>query len=218
VIGGRSTSLLGVAAAVLGALALGAAAACADGDPASDVLLYQPAYLPLSLSTSPRAADLKRVLDEAHRAGQPIKLAVIAERKDLGREPQYFGRPQKYARFLAGELSAYNLVVRHGHFGRDPLLVVMPAGFGTHGFSPASAAGLRSIRVGGPGPDDLAEAAGRAVQSLAAANGHPIRAVFPRRAADHSHALLWALVIGALAAGCAAAAFITRRGGRGREP
>jgi hypothetical protein len=205
-----------VAAALLGTLTLGAAAACADGDPASDVLLYQPAYLPLSLSTSPRAADVKRVLDEAHRAGQPIKLAVIAERKDLGREPQYFGRPQEYAQFLAGELTAYNIVVPHGHFGRDPLLVVMPAGFGTHGFSPASAARLRSIPVGGAGPDDLAQSAGLAVQSLAAANGHPIRPVFPKRPAGHSRALLWA-VIGALAAGCAAGAFIARRRGRVRE-
>jgi hypothetical protein len=187
----------------------------ADGDPASDVLLYQPAYLPLSLSTGPLASDLKRVLDEAHHAGQPIKLAVIAERKDLGREPQYFGRPQKYAQFLAGELSAYNIVVPHGHFGRDPLLVVMPAGFGTHGFSPASAAALHSIAVHGDGPDDLARAAGLAVQSLAAANGHPIRAVFPKRPADHSHTLLWALV-GVIAAGAAAGAFFVRRR-RGRR-
>jgi hypothetical protein len=108
-------------------------------------------------------------------------------------------------------------VVPHGHFGRDPLLVVMPSGFGTHGFPPASAARLRSIRVGGAGPDALAQAAGLAVQSLAAANGHPIRPVFPKRATENSHALLWAL-IGALAGAFAAGALIVRRRGREREP
>jgi hypothetical protein len=216
-VGRRVACWLATAAGVTAAIgAIQAPAARGDGDPASDILLYRPAYLPLALSASPVSSKLQRALDEAHRAGQPLKLAVIADRKDLGLKPQYFGRPQKYAQFLAGELSAYNILVPHGHFGRDPLLVVMPGGFGTHGFSAASAAKLRSIAVPTHARSDaLGQAAGLAVQSLAAANGHPIPAVFSKPPVGRSRALLWVL-LGVFAAGCVLTALLVKRRIHGR--
>jgi len=136
------------------------AAAIADGDPGSDVLVYQPSFVPpdahvpigdqVSLSTMLR--------DAAHRNG-PIRVAIIAKRDDLGAVTALWRKPQAYAHFLGVELSL-------GYKGQ--LLVVMPNGFGLNwpGHPTAAAQGALSriaIRAGGAG---MVTAAVRAAQAL----------------------------------------------------
>jgi hypothetical protein len=107
------------------ALALGltlglSAEAHADADPASDVLVEQSVFLPLSAAVSPQvAARLRAVTRTAHASGRQIKVAVIASPTDLGGIPVLFGRPTDYARFLGAELQ---------FFYTERLLVVMPQG------------------------------------------------------------------------------------------
>ena len=60
----------------------------------------------------------------AKRAGFPIKVALIASPVDLGVIPDLFGKPQQYADFLDQEISFQ---------GKQPLLVVMAAGYGVAG-------------------------------------------------------------------------------------
>jgi hypothetical protein len=171
------------------------------------VLLYEPAYLPLVRPSPPVSTDLLRVLAESRKAGAPLKVAIIRERRDLGLEPKYYGRPQAYADFLAGELQAFGQLAHRPALGRDPLLVIMPSGFGVHGLP----TGARRALAGIPVPKDssadhLTEAAGLGVQALAARRGHPIARRFPRRAAGSDHTVLL-LVIGLAAAVCAALGF-----------
>jgi hypothetical protein len=150
------------------ALALIPTAARADGDPASDVLATQTAFLPQDAGI-PRAqqSQLPILLRDAASSGYQIRVAVIATRSDLGSVTELWRRPQTYAQFLGQELS---LVYR------GPLLVVMPGGFGfsspvSNGASERSV--LRAVRVP-PGPDTLAAGALAAVQHLAAAAGHDV--------------------------------------------
>jgi hypothetical protein len=183
------------------------APALADGDPASDVLLYEPAYLPLERPSPPVSSDLLRVLAESRRAGAPLKVAIIRERRDLGLDPKYYGRPQAYADFLAGELQAFGQLARRPALGRDPLLVIMPRGFGVHGLPPSARRALAGIAVPSDGSaDHLTEAAGLAVQALAAQRGHPIARRFPRAGAGSEHTVVIVAVIGLVAAICAALA------------
>src|SRR3954464_8290388 len=103
-------------AVLLAALAL-PAAALADGDPASDVLLLQDSYLPYSPEVPKPVTDaLNRTLKQVRAKGYPLKVAVIASKQDLGAVPQFFGRPQPYATFLESEIK-FNKA--------KPLLVVM---------------------------------------------------------------------------------------------
>jgi hypothetical protein len=175
------------------------APARADGDPASDVLLYEPAYLPLEQPAPDVSSDLLKVLGETRAAGAPLKVAIIRERRDLGLEGKFFGRPQAYADFLAGELQAFAQLAHRRQLGREPLLVVMPAGFGLHGLPSATKEALARVRV--PPVEDadrLTEAAGLGVQALAAQRGHPIEARFPRHAPG-GHAWIYALAGGLIA-------------------
>src|SRR4051812_43228004 len=108
--------------AVLLALTLPAAPARADGDPASDVLLLQDVFTPYQPEVpKPVVNGLSATLKKARAAGYPLKVAVIASKNDLGSVPQFFGRPQPYATFLEREI-AFNKP--------EPLLTVMPAGYG----------------------------------------------------------------------------------------
>jgi hypothetical protein len=144
--------------------------AFANGDPASDVLLTQPIYFPSIPVTKSVAEGLKKASSEAKQAGAPIDVALIAAPEDLGAVPDFFGRPQEYAKFLSGELKLFQK--------RNPLLIVMPAGFGTVGFKPGAERRLTGVKVSSDAdPDDLAKAAAVAVQELAAAQGHPIKEV-----------------------------------------
>jgi hypothetical protein len=139
----------------------------ADGDPASDVLLGENVFYPY---TPPVTAALQRSLNAqasaAHRAGFPIKVALIASPTDLGVIPSLFGKPQTYANFLDREISFE---------GPQPLLVVMAAGYGVQGTKPSVALAVKSLPMpAGKTSDDLAQAAITAIARLASASGHAI--------------------------------------------
>jgi GNAT superfamily N-acetyltransferase len=182
------------------------AAAGADGDPASDVLLTQNIFLPFSPAVSPTlAGTLTATVAHAHAAGYPIKVALIESTMDLGADPELFGPPERYARFLDLEIT-YN--------SAPPLLVVMPGGFGTASTVPASALSTialdRSARS-----DGLARAAIAAIVTLARRAGHPISAPNLPAAASVGGGTRWpaiaAAVALALAVGGGAAALRRRR-------
>ena len=147
------------------------APALADGDPASDVLIAQNVFYPFS---PPVAPAIQRTLNAetaaAKRARFPIKVALIASPTDLGAIPSLFGKPQQYADFLDQEISFFG--------AKQPLLVVMPDGYGVAGLTrSANAAVAGLVRPTGRAGDDLARGAIVAVSKLAAAAGHPVRAV-----------------------------------------
>jgi hypothetical protein len=120
-IGRRSTA---VALALVAAAAAGTArppAALADGDPASDVLVYQPVFFPYQPAPAGLRRELNGLVRSANAQGYRIRVAVIHSRRDLGSVPTLFGRPSVYARFLGSELSSE---------WRQRVLVVMPSGYG----------------------------------------------------------------------------------------
>jgi len=156
-----------------------AAGARADGDPASDVLLGEAAYYPY---TPPVSAAVTKSLDgelaAANRARFPLKVAIIASPIDLGVIPEMFGKPQTYADFLDQEISFQ---------GKQQLLVVMAAGYGVVGLSPAATAAAATLPKPTSGTSDgLAKAAIVAVARLARAAGHPIAALTPAAPASSS--------------------------------
>lgn len=164
---------ISVPAVAIGSVATGLlrpAAAQADADPASDVLLIQNVFFPYRPVVSPALQKtLSTETAAASRGHFPVKVALVASPIDLGAIPQLFGRPQRYADFLEQEIS---------FGGPQPLLVVMPAGYGLDGMGPAA----RALEPGlhkPAGAGGLAQAAITALPRLAAAAGHPI----PRAAA-----------------------------------
>jgi hypothetical protein len=123
-------------AALAACLALIPASARADGDPASDVLLFQDTYLPYQPKVPQNVADgLAATLKKARAKGYPLKVAVIATANDLGSIPDFFARPQEYADHLQGEIAFKK---------PEPLLIVMPSGYG-------------SANAGDKAPDTLAD-------------------------------------------------------------
>ena len=140
-----------------------ASPARADGDPGSDVLVYQNLFAGSEVGLSvQQQVELGALLKAAASRGFPIRVAIIGGTQDLGAVTELWREPRTYARFLGYELSlAY----------KQRLLVVMPNGFGFNwpGHSPASAyrvlAGI-SIGSGAAGLFDATEAA---VGKLAAA-------------------------------------------------
>jgi hypothetical protein len=155
--------------AALLALALLAAlpaAAPADGDPASDVLLAQDAYYPYAPKVArPLATALDDLLKRVRTAGYPMKVALIQTPADLGAYPNLFGDTQGYANLLAKEIS----------FNSQPhLLIVMPSGFGGSNLGPKVDEALSGLGVDQEAKSDgLVIAALAAVAKLASANGHP---------------------------------------------
>jgi hypothetical protein len=146
----------------------------ANGDPASDVLLQKDVFLPLGASVcSPLKDAVDSAAGNAYHAGWPIKVAVIASAYDLGTEPDFFGHPAGYAKFLGGELGAYSTHLKRRLIG-VPLLVVMPQGLALWNADPSLNAVLRTVQVA-PDADvaTLTRAALKAVPKLAAAAGHP---------------------------------------------
>jgi cytochrome oxidase Cu insertion factor (SCO1/SenC/PrrC family)/thiol-disulfide isomerase/thioredoxin len=153
------------------AAALMPATVLADGDPGSDVLVYQPLFVASDAGVSlPEQVKLGNLLRSSARSGVPIRVAIISHRNDLGAITGLWHRPQAYARFLGYELSlAY----------KGELLVVMPDGFGFNwpGHSTTAAAhvlGSIAIRPGGAG---LAAAAQAGTLRLAAAAGVDLKPV-----------------------------------------
>jgi cytochrome oxidase Cu insertion factor (SCO1/SenC/PrrC family) len=156
-----------IALAVLACCALGALspAARADGDPGSDVLVYQNLFVAADSNVSiAQQLELGDLLSSASRDGFTIRVAIVARPADLGAITQLWRKPASYASFLGIELSlAYS----------QRLLVVMPDGFGFswqgHSAGPAyQVLGKITVEPGGTG---LATSAEAAVRALAAASG-----------------------------------------------
>ena len=173
--------VLRFAPAVLLALALAAFVAptvLADVDPASDVLLLQNVFLPYKPKTCSQVKDTLTTLTKtAKGAGYPIKVAVIGSPADLGAAPQYFGQPQAYARFLDGELGTYGADVGRVYTGDQPVLTVMPAGFGYWPEKTPAANALKGLTVPrNARSNELARATIDAIPKLAAASGHSVAA------------------------------------------
>jgi hypothetical protein len=147
------------------------ASARAHGDPASDYLLTERAFLPLTTKVDhDEATRLNVLLREAEQKQFPIRVAVILSPSDLGTAFSLFGKPEKYARFLGLELSL-------GY--RDRLLVVMPTGYGyaVNGDpDPEASAVLRKLPAPGRSATEEVDAAIVAVQRLAAMEGHRLAA------------------------------------------
>jgi cytochrome oxidase Cu insertion factor (SCO1/SenC/PrrC family)/thiol-disulfide isomerase/thioredoxin len=155
---------------LLAVLAPCASIARADGDPGSDVLVYQRLFIASDAGVSVKQQlELGALLRAAGRAHFPVRVAIISSRYDLGAVTGLWHQPRAYARFLGIELSlAYK--------GR--LLVVMPNGFGFNwpGHSTTAAyAALNRISIGRGGVG-LANAAKEAVTSLAADGDVGLRA------------------------------------------
>ncbi len=148
-----------------GAVALSSTPARADGDPGSDVLVYQDLFVGSNAALSiPQQARFGSILKAAARSGFPIRVAIIAGPSDLGAVTSLWRKPDAYARFLGLELSlAY----------KQRLLVVMPNGFGfnwPHHSSAAAYKSLSGISIA-PGGGGLLAAAQTAVSRLASADG-----------------------------------------------
>lgn len=154
---------------VLGAglAALSVSHAAADADPASDVLLGSPAFFPYQPAVSSGLqSQLLRELSKLRKRGLNLKVAIIESPIDLGAIPNMFGHPRAYAAFLDREIS-FNQP--------QPLLVVMPAGFGiSHAGSPSALAGVKVQTAGRS--NGLTRTAITAVQRLAEAAGKPVSA------------------------------------------
>jgi hypothetical protein len=145
------------------------ARARADGDPASDVLPFQPYFLPPDAGASVAQQErLVAVVRAAGHAGVPVRVAVIASPADLGSITALWRQPHNYALFLGQELS---LVATK----RSLLVVVMPNGLGLYGPGRATAA-QRTVLASSPlgGSSGLAGRAIGAIERLAAAAGHPL--------------------------------------------
>jgi hypothetical protein len=163
----RSAAILLVAVLSAGALSAAALApaARADGDPASDVLVSQRAYVPADAGAGAAAlAQVQRVVAAAAAGGYPVRVAIIASPADLGSVTALWHRPEDYARFLGQELSLA---------APSRVLVVMPGGFGLYqaGRSSAAERAALATRVPGPAGAGLVAAASAAVERLAAAAG-----------------------------------------------
>src|ERR1700761_2107166 len=155
--------------AFLLSVALSPATALADGDPGSDVLVYQSLFVTSTAGVSvAKQVQLNGLLAQAKQKGVPIRVAIIAHPSDLGAVSELWGKPRPYARFLGYELSlAYH----------DRLLVVMPSGFGgswpKHSTRGAYRA-LASTHIPSGG-DGLATAAESAVVAVAHSAGVTLR-------------------------------------------
>lgn len=147
-----------------------APAAHADGDPASDYLYAASVFVPYDAQPNGTPANqLSELVSGADRAGYPVRVALIASAEDLGSDTPLWGKPQQYAVFLGTELS----LVYQGE-----LLVVMPDGVGVYRYHDGTAAQQRLLAgiALGAGAGALARGAQVAVERLAAAAGHPLKA------------------------------------------
>jgi hypothetical protein len=184
----------------------GAPAARADGDPASDFLLSQRIFLPYD--TKIPKADQQRLaatVDAAFRAGLRVRVAVIGSEYDLGAVTILWRQPQRYAKFLAKELSFVH---------KDRLVVVMPNGLGFYWVGHPSAAGQALVaRIAvPPGSGGLTQAGETAVRRLAAAKGVTLSpAAAPASHSNATDRIVIAAVVAALLVAGAAARLLLRR-------
>jgi cytochrome oxidase Cu insertion factor (SCO1/SenC/PrrC family) len=156
-------ALLAVLLALV-ALATLATTARADGDPGSDVLVYQNLFVAADANVSvQQQLELGNLLTAADKVGFPVRVAVVSQPNDLGAITALWQKPAAYASFLGTELSlAY----------AQRLLIVMPNGFGFNWQGHSASAAYRvlgGVRIG-PGGNGLATAAETAVRELARAS------------------------------------------------
>jgi hypothetical protein len=159
----------------------------ADGDPASDILLFADYSLPYSQPVSDAYRQrLEELTAKARRAHYPVKIAIISSALDLGSDDRFTGRPSDYVRFLSSELASPKSYTRDPSSKkaadiRVPVLVVMPEGVAlARRGKPLSTAGVGKIEAPkGEGADPLVETAVVAVQRLAARAGNPIEGLGP---------------------------------------
>jgi hypothetical protein len=157
---------------MLGTMLL-APVARADGDPASDVLAEQTAFIPAGRGIpAVDQARLEAVIRSAGGQGVPVRVALIAARGDLGAVTELWRQPAQYARFLGTELT---------DVFSGTLIVVMPNGYGVWIVGRrASVTALQragAALIGAPLPRSgpaTAAAAVLAVRRVAAAAGHPL--------------------------------------------
>jgi hypothetical protein len=186
----RATSIaagLALGVSLVALLALQVPAARADGDPASDILLFGDYSLPYSQPVSDAYKQrLGELTNAAGRARYPIKVAIIASALDLGSEDRFTGRPADYVRFLSTELASPKRYTRDPASRKAadvkvPILVVMPEGvaLARRGKELSTAAVGKVETPKGEGADPLVETAVIAVQRLAADAGRPIKSLGP---------------------------------------
>ena len=155
-------------AVVLLAVLSAPAAARADGDPASDVLLGQDVFYPYAPNTvsKPVRGALDAMVAEAKAKGYGVKVALIAAAPDLGAYPYLLTEPQKYADLLTREIT----------FNTKPrVLTVLPSGIGGQNLGDDAGSALSGIEPDPEGgADGLARTAMVALGKLAEAEGKPI--------------------------------------------
>jgi hypothetical protein len=158
--------------------------------------------------SAPLQKQLNAETAAAARAHLPIKVALIASPVDLGVIPQLFGQPEQYANFLDQEIS---------YPTPQPLLVVMGAGYGTQGLPPAAQAAVASLPPpAGRSSDALAQAALRAVRTLARADGRRLAADGGSGGRGGTTTYI-VIALAVAAAGTAAALVAARRRAGGRR-
>jgi hypothetical protein len=170
-----------------------APSALADGDPASDYLITQKIFFPPDLKVTPaKQLELVSLVDEANRAGFPIRVALIGSGYDLGSITGLWQKPQLYARFLGAELK---------YVYKNRLLIVMPNGFGFNrpGHSPAPEYAVLSKIPVKPGPTGIVDSSVAAVRALARASGVTLSATTSAPPSSSSHDRV-VIVLGATAA------------------
>jgi len=164
--------VLALAAALAGTVA---GTARGDGDPASDVLLSDNVFLSYqSPYGSAEGRALEALAKEAKQQHFPMRVAVITQIADLGAIGGLYGKAQRYADFLASEITFVY---------RGTLVVAMngkPGGFGVHGPGATPAARRALARMKLPSTSvtaaELARLAATAMQRVAAASGHHLAA------------------------------------------
>src|SRR6202044_2167453 len=117
-----------------------------------------------------RQAQLLALVRQAERRGYPLRVALIADRSDLGSIGALWNKPNVYSGFLGTELS----LVFHG-----TLLVVMPNGYGIDVIGEPGAAAktqlaakpLIELAPPGSGGAVLADSAITAVQRITSTAG-----------------------------------------------
>ncbi|HEX6702951.1 MAG TPA: hypothetical protein VF101_19665 [Gaiellaceae bacterium] len=167
-----------VAAAAL----LSPAAARADGDPASDVLLSQNVFVTYTVKVPKAQSDeLNALVAAAKNVGFGVKVALIATPADLGAVPSLFGKPKRYAEFLGREI----VFVYPGR-----LLVVMPGGYGVSrrgALVPREQTALDALPRPGSDGSSLVRAADQAIRRLAELDGVQIPAEAPKPSGHSTH-------------------------------
>jgi hypothetical protein len=190
-------------------LALGASAARADADPASDFLLSTDVFYPFSTKVSGSAKSaLDDAVASAKQGGMRVKVAIIANPSDLGSVTVLYRKPQPYSEFLGKELFYVN---------QARVLVVMPNGYGLWrkggALSPRELNEVHSLPA--PSSTDgntLAQGANTAVRRLLALHGIRVTASGSGNNTTTDRLTIAAAALVVIVIGAAASVLLRRRG------